>query len=252
MKHIKKSFYFQSEKLNTSNLELVDVNVVTQDKLKRHKGETVMLGTVDDMYIGGFVHNFDGKMYAIPVPDPTLVYFNNAQQTIALIKKVRSRLLTKLDVDAVITEPAINEIYSYYGQVSSFVIFLFTAIESFVNQNIPDDYIYKDESNRKTELYNKKQIQEYLDFNTKLKKVLTDVSGKNFFSKQTPINQHITNLKEFRDSIIHTKQEVNPFRYEEIMKKSFTFKYENTLVAVAKFMNHYKEGYIVECGCGAD
>lgn len=74
----------------------------------------------------------------------------------------------------------------------------------------------------------------------------------NHFRNNTPTNALIWQLKEFRDSIIHTKEESNPLKYDSLIKKSLNFKYEKTLVAVAKFMNHYKPDYILECECGAD
>ena len=63
----------------------------------------------------------------------------------------------------------------------------------------------------------------------------------------------IWNLKEFRDDIIHTKQEDNNMlRYEGLIKKSLNFKYDKALISVASFMNFYKKDYIVECNCGGD
>ncbi|MBI2270134.1 MAG: hypothetical protein HYU69_07215 [Bacteroidetes bacterium] len=142
--------------------------------------------------------------------------------------------------------------YNYYGLTSGFVIYLFTSIESFINQLIPDNYSFKKEQSKKTEIFNKSQIQEHLDFKTKITEVLPDVTKKNFFQKSTSSNQRIWNLKNFRDDIVHTKHEDNPLRYEKLIKTALNFDYNKTLESVAAFMNFYRKDYIIECGCGVD
>ena len=92
----------------------------------------------------------------------------------------------------------------------------------------------------------------FLDFKTKIKDVLPMITGKDFFSKSTPANQLIWNLKDFRDEIIHTKANENPLKYEKLIKTSLNFKYEKTLMATATFMNFYKTDFILECDCGQD
>lgn len=221
-------------------------------ELKNRTGSIAYIKTVDDIVVGGFIHNVMGKRYIFPVPDPTLIYFNNAQLNIAAITKHKEELIKKVDIEDALSEPALNEIYNFYGVTSGFVIFLFTSIESFVNQLIPNDFEYRNKQKRKTEIFNKEQIQENIDFRTKLKSVLPQATNKDFFKHQTPTNDRIWKLKEFRDDIVHTKPDENPLKYDHLIKTSLNFKYEETLEAVAKFMNHYKPDYIVECDCGMD
>ncbi len=257
MKHIKRRFFLQttSDQVNFDNPNFENLNIekgITQEQLSERKDSIAYVETTDGIVIGGFVHKVDGKNYMFPVPDPTLIYFNNAQLNVKAISEQKKILLKKLDVTVALNSPAIHDIYNYYGLTSGFIIFLFTAIESFINQMIPDDFIYEDKQNRKTEIYNKAQIQEFLDFKTKITKVLKETTGKNFFINQTPTNQSIWKLKEFRDDIIHTKQDENPLKYNNIIKNSLSFNYGKTLLAVAKFMNYYKKDYIIECDCGKD
>ncbi|MCP5064811.1 MAG: hypothetical protein GY936_20510 [Ignavibacteriae bacterium] len=258
MKHIKRRFFFQKKteeiNLDKSQFEFVDLRSdgISQKELSERKGTIAFLETVDNIVIGGFVHNVKGKNYVFPVPDPTLVYFNNAQLSLTQISKQKKVLLEKLDHTVSLSEPAIHDIYNYHGLVSGFVIFLFTAIESFINQMIPDSFSYTDEQKNRTLIYNKIQIQEHLDFKTKISKALVQATEKNFFQKTTPANQYIWNLKEFRDEIIHTKQDDNIVKYQNIIKKSLNFNYEKAINSVATFMNFYKKDYIIECDCGKD
>jgi hypothetical protein len=155
------------------------------------------------------------------------------------------RLLQKVDINSKLSEPAINEIYAFFGVSSGYIIFLFASIESFINSIIPANYIFTKESKSKTEAFNQSQIQEFLDFNTKIRKVLTDITKKDFFKHQTRSTQMIWNLKDFRDSIIQKS-------YFNLLKNALDFKYDDTLESVATFMNFYKKDYIVECDCGSD
>lgn len=257
MKHIKKRFLLQAEPneitLDEKNFEIVDITPELPNSiLSAKKNQLVHVQTETGHVYGGFVHQIEGKNLVIPIPDPTLIYFNNAQQSIRQIKELRKQLIGKIDYTKSYTEPALNEIYHYFGVTSGFIIFLFTSIESFINQQIPDEYVFKKVLAKKSELFDKKQILEYMDFNTKLKEVLKEVTGKDFFKKSTPANQIIFNLKAFRDDIVHTKSNQSPLQYDYLIKESLNFKYEKALSAVADFMNHYKPEYIVECDCGAD
>lgn len=161
--------------------------------------------------------------------------------------------LVKLLENNTLSESIINELYYYFGLTNGFVIFLFTAVEAFINRNIPDNYIYIVKKRNTTESYDKEQIQRYISFDDKFKKVLKEASSKDF-SHSYPLKfQHLTNLKEFRDSIVHTKagqSGLTPFDY--LYKKALSFKYEDTLHAVRDFMNYYEADYVEECNCGND
>jgi hypothetical protein len=257
MKHIRKRFFFE-HKTKDFNPDPKDVEEITLSKesntdvLKGKNGRITFLQTSKDFVIGGFVHKIDGKNYVFPVPELTLVYFNNAQGSIKFIKDSKTRLLLKADITTKLSEPAMSEIYSYFGVISGCIIFLFASIESFVNSIIPVNYKYVRELNNKTEVYNQSQIQESLDFKTKITKVLTEITKKDFFKHPTTANQMIWKLKEFRDNIIHTKQDATQMAYFKLLKMALDFKYEETLDSVAKFMNFYKQDYIIECTCGLD
>jgi hypothetical protein len=62
----------------------------------------------------------------------------------------------------------------------------------------------------------------------------------------------INNLKNFRDNIIHTKNKSEHVKHDFLIKRSFSFKFDATINAVADYMNYYKSHYIKECACGKD
>jgi len=259
MKHIEKRFLNQKDlgeaKVQEDKLEVIHIKEDFDPKiLKKYKNKLLTFRTDQNILIEGFAHNVDGRYYMFPIPDPTLIYFHTAQISLKYIKSERKKLLEKLGQN--MSEGIINEVFNFYSVTSSFVIFLFTSIESFMNQQIPDNYSYK-----KTEItkrsktiieYSKQQIQEYIDFKTKMTIILPDATGKDFFKHTTSNTQYIDGLKDFRDGIIHTKDSGAPIKYDFFVQKALSFKYLEALEAVANFMNHYKPGYIVECNCGKD
>ncbi len=144
----------------------------------------------------------------------------------------------------------IKELYDYFSVTSGFVILLFTALEALMNRCIPNNYIYKRVSERKTELFSKKQIEEYIPFDEKIKNVLTEATNKSFLKQHPKKYTHISNLKEFRNMIVHTKEAEGQSTYDYLFKKALTFNYAETLDIVKDFCNFYtKPDYIIECNC---
>jgi hypothetical protein len=85
------------------------------------------------------------------------------------------------------------------------IVFAYTALESFANESIPDDYTFSQQRNDKrfTEVYTKAQA-EFLNLDIKLGNVLPPIFGVN-----TPKGGKIWNnyrlIKDLRDRIIHMK-----------------------------------------------
>lgn len=255
-KHIKKKFLFEYN-LPQETVDQVQAsgNSISPDDLQKinkiPKDMTTFVLTETNTIFQAFPYRYQGQDRLIPEPDPVLVYFHSAYLNYRDIEEKRKAILKTL-LAPKLAEPMINELYEFFGLTSGFVIFLFTAMEAFVNRSIPEKYEYSKKDNRKTEVYNKKQIEEYLPFMEKVKDILPSITGKNF-QKNFPIKfTRIENLKEFRDSIIHTKtskQGQSPYDY--LYKKALEFKYEEAIVAVADYCNYYHPdgNYIIECDC---
>lgn len=257
MKHIKKKFlieYGPDDKIEfPPETEFLDYNnPEAKELLKKMRSSAGFIRTDFGDTIGGFVYNIDGESVMVPMVDPTLVYFNYAQSLLRPILEHRKNLKQKLQPGSPMSEIAINDLYAYFGCVSGFVIMLFTSLESFIYQNIGEDFSYtKVVKHKRTEIYTKEQIPA-LDFNEKLKFVLKQATGKDFFKHESAANGRIGTLKEFRDAIVHTKPSNGDLKYDELIKKSLTFKYDAHIEAVVTLMNFYKPNYIEACPCGKD
>lgn len=257
MKHIAKKFLHQVE--ITDNIRKVIEIKGEQVKRgetglqKRSKSKDIYLESESNHLIKSLLLKKNGKEFIIPIPDLSLVYFDSAYNLNVLRKDQELKLYEKLMITPnSLGEDATNEVYRYYGYASSFIISLFTSIESFINHIIPDEGIYiREIPKRRTEHYNKEQIQRELPFNEKTRKVLPFFfDKKNFFLKSTLANEKLNKLKELRDDIVHTKSDSSFKSQEELIKKLLNFPFEETLESVAKFMNFYKPNFITECQCG--
>jgi hypothetical protein len=127
---------------------------------------------------------------------------------------------------------------------------LFTTLESFVNQEIPDDFQYRKASSKCEELYNKDQIQKFIQFDEKYKKILPLISKKTSFDKvKIQHNQYINDLKEIRNEIIHPKSSHFEIKKEHLIIKILNFNYDKCLLAVKEFLNYHRPGYVEDCSC---
>lgn len=253
-KHIHKKFLHQVE-LTQEVIDLMNksgrgISLDDKAKIKNFPKEFApYLTTEDNKFFKAFIFKHNNQKKLIPEPDPILVYFNAAYISYIQIKPKRQEIFDKLSGEK-LTELMINELYDYFGITSSFVILLFTAIEALMNRCIPKDYTYKRITPKKTELFSKKQIEEYIPFDEKLKEVLADATKKNFATQYPTKYTHISNLKEFRNMIVHTKEAEGESTYDYVFKKALTFNYAETIDVVKDFCNFYtNDNFIEECNC---
>ncbi len=260
MKHIEKRFLNEFSETEFNEImkqqeftvfeKGIDSN--TLNSVKQLNQRQLVLKTANNKYLKGFPHKVNGQVYAFPEPDPTIIYFSIAQSFKNSIEKHKDALLPKLNLSSNSIGEMTHDFYNYYGAVCGTVIFLFTSIESFMNSLIVDTDIYKRVLTNKTEYFDFKQIQENLPFNEKIKDVIPQLKLKDFVKTYPLKFQIISNLKEFRDNIVHTKSKTESMHQDYIIKKSLFFNYNDTIDTVSEYMNFYKLDYIKECNCGKD
>lgn len=254
MKHIRKKFMFEIEgEIDTSDpsfIQFEDLQLIEKTEIRKLQGTKAVL-QLEDKVVYGILCKIKSNHVIIPIPDFTLIYFDQAQARLKLIENKKTELINKIGCKKNFDETDIGEIYSFFGLVSGFVIYLFTSIESFINHQIPKGKSYIVKKPKKTESYDFNQIQ-FLSFDVKCKEVLPYFTNKNYFQRQTKNTQHIDELKKFRNSIVHTKFSEELVDYHDLIKKAITFNCLNKIKAVSNYMNFYRPGYIKECDCGKD
>lgn len=258
MKHIKQKYQFEKE--IPGLIERIEQNgqkISSEEfsKIKIPKNLRAFLFTEAGTSIAAFEHKINGKNYLIPEPEPILIYFNNAQTNFRFIDETRRKLIETLDLSkGSETSSMIRKaLYDYMFHVSGFVIGLFTSIEAMVNKTIPTDYVFRVDRSKWTQEYNFEQIQRELPFDLKLRKVLEEITKKDFAKSHPTKWNHITNLKNFRDDIVHTKKMVESHTpYSYIFKQALNFKYSESILAVRDLINFYHPNLVEECDCGKD
>jgi len=100
-----------------------------------------------------------------------------------------------------------DNFFDFYENLFGSIVFAFTAIESFANEYIPDDFNY--ERNTKDDLIenmNKREIERKVPLSEKISNILPYIFNIKF-TKQKKIWHEYKKLEEIRDRIIHMKSQ---------------------------------------------
>lgn len=102
--------------------------------------------------------------------------------------------------------------YDYIEQVQIAIVFGYTALETFTNLSIPNNYEYKIQTNRGTsEIYDKNSIERWLSLKEKISEIIVDVYQTRDIKKDS-IWQKFDTFEKYRHEIIHQKS-VTSFSY---------------------------------------
>jgi hypothetical protein len=252
-KHIRRRMLFEMEipdhlkqKLDSVVTKVAFNEVNTMKPLKKR---VAFIHTDKDWIVKPFKFRNGKQQLFIPEPDPVLIFYNAAYVNYIQIDEYKKKLLSMYDEGA--EADFTHVIYNYFTAASSVIIFLYTSIEAFVNRRIPFDHIHTNSFPKKTETYNKKQIEESFTLVDKIEKVLNPHYHKNFKSSFTLKYQTITNLKDFRNQIIHTQTSEGKYTYEELYTRALKYDFKKALDHTADFINYYAEkpDLLIECSC---
>lgn len=153
------------------------------------------------------------------------------QELIELDKE--AKVIRKLDED---------RLYKYLFLSMNCIISMISAIEAFVNQEIPVDFFLYKKKNKK--VFKKEDIEKELTLKEKIK-ILAKILNKKEYHKFN-FWYDFLEIKEIRDDLIHlkTKGSISVERYNGIFSKIFDLdflKYRNSIVSM---INYFKEKYI--------
>lgn len=213
------------------------------------------LHTQDDKFIQTFPFIKNGTTYHIIEPHPVTLYFNGAQFFLKHINERKALLLLEVEkpVLGLDVRKQLDATYTFFSNFAMFTTFLYNSLEAFVNYIIPENFEFKIEGRRNTEIWNKDQIQRHFPTERKLWEVLPAVFNKSFEkSKETSFRNIILMLKNCRDEITHTKHggDSYPNAYKKIFIMALEFDYDVAINTVAEIINFYEPNLIEECGCG--
>jgi len=121
MKHIKRKFLNQIPKsdFEKKGITFKTFSLVESKKLKVSETDDFYLVTEKDEFIKIFQFKFGGEKFAIPEPDPILIYFNNAQLGLKAIGEYKSEIFKSLGSIDIVTDEVRNYLYYFFGQASA-------------------------------------------------------------------------------------------------------------------------------------
>lgn len=259
MKHIKRKFnqqiklQFDPEEIFKDLPHEPPPRDITEIVTKTPDNYIGYVFTTDNEVIKCFKYQNAKHSLMIPEPDPVLVYFNTAQISYSNIEAhgSRARLIKSLSIFQDMT-PVMHNLYEFFSDASSFAIFSFMAMESFVNKLIPDQHIVRNVGKVKTEEFDVSQIQQ-MELMRKIREVLPSVTGKNFLKDHNDKYQILNSLKSFRDEVVHTKKQVKDSTYYRgLFMLALDHDYQKSLTTVRDFINYYMPDLVEDCPCGAN
>ena len=111
-------------------------------------------------------------------------------------------------------------ICNYIEEIQIAIVFGYTALETFANLSIPEDYEYKKKNETKGihELYEKGSIERWLSLKEKIQYILTDIYKTDKTDRQKWWG-HFSNLEQLRNDIIHQKTVKNTEFYKDYFKE---------------------------------
>jgi len=137
----------------------------------------------------------------ITIPNATALLLNLSQISHLQAEQLISKCLSNKDNFGHLPD---SDVFTFYEQMMASIVFAYTSLESFVNEELPDEYIHIVVDKRYTQHYNKEQIERHLNLDIKLGDVLPSVL-KVKTPKGTKIWDDFKKLKDIRDRIIHMK-----------------------------------------------
>lgn len=260
MKHLVKKYVryvkFQ-ENLNAAIAEIpVNEKEIARIRDEKMEDQYGMIITDSNELIQAFKYETDGKIYMLPEPDPVVIYFDTAAFNYRRLREQRVEIFRDAALFGKHLLATTGNFYSYFANASSFAIYLFGALEAFVNKEIPKDFEYRRNfQDKRTELFDKGQLQRNIEFLEKIKDVMPQVKGKNFVQEFAHKYNQIKKLKYFRDEVVHTKSfeaDQEPNFYQQLFVLSLDFDFEKTINFVRDYINYYQPGLIEECNCGKE
>ena len=152
---------------------------------------------------------FDGCHLGFGLPNMTALYLNfSHKQFIESEVYLKSQFYKAYNPKTPKnTYPESDEkIFDYLEKRSAAIIFAFSALETFANQLIPNDFIFEFErkDQRCSEKYKKDQIERNLPLDIKLNDVLPIIMNVPSPKGKTIWNKYLV-LKKLRDRLIHLK-----------------------------------------------
>lgn len=191
--------------------------------------------------------SFDGNEIPLLTPNVIAIHLsisqNAKEDAIVLFEEIKLNIKEKKE-DSKHKEKRNNVlkersklVCDYLEKIQTSIIFATSAIETFSNMSIPNNYEYIIKSNKKTEIYNKQQIERNISLKEKISKILIDIYSTKYLSEQLFWNDLIELIK-IRDNIVHQKNIDDTFYNEILYEKRIFKRIESSILMINFFQDN--------------
>lgn len=198
----------------------------------------------------------DEKLFISVLPSPTHLFLTSSLEFFEVSQKIKSDEFIRFgkrgnDTNLFILDfscGCTNQSYtSYIKAVTSSVIMLVSALESFMNQIIPTNFSYTKENKHGKTNYNQKKIENGISFKEKLESVVPLAIKQNDFWETRRENLEVINeLYNHRKNMIHlktkSKDELN--RYSEVFSEMLSFDLFKAISATINVFNSIEKDFV--------
>lgn len=229
----------------SSSIEQSDASDLTSNKLLL----TVIFKNNQKRVIKARAVKYNDNLYVAPFPNPVHLFLSVAIEHYNHSEQIKETNFPKcgkqignglyfLDI----AQNETHECYNHYIKYrASSIIMLISSLEAFLNHIIPNDFIYKTNSNGKQVQYKKIDIESTkVPFRDKLLNIIPQWQNNEFFwANFTKEKEAILSLYDIRRNIIHlkTNAEDDFERYFEAIDKMLDLDILYAINATIFFMN---------------
>jgi hypothetical protein len=146
------------------------------------------------------------KTLTIPLPNATALFLSSAAKSYSAAKALRDQAGFDRSLHKEVSFGTDAMVFDYLEHMLSATVLAFTAVEAFVNEVIPDNYVYARQRRRQTilEATTKSDIERFVPLDEKLATVLPE-AFKCPSPKGSRCWQQYQQLKDIRDRVVHMK-----------------------------------------------
>jgi len=203
---------------------------------------------------------YNGVKYISALPSPTHMFLSTAVELYQISENRKQANFPKCATKMSTPKLAILQFQNgythecftdYLKAKTTSIIMLISALENFMNQQIPQDYTYTwfDKKKDKTKTWNYDEIENSISFNTKLKYVIPRACDReNLWGDYSEELDIIQKLYSHRKEFVHlkTKSKEEWKRYADAFDQMVNFNLEEAIKAVIKIMNIISPEFVEE------
>lgn len=206
---------YEEKNLQLLDMRLLPPKVLVPDDIEDYK------------FLGWKVESLEmqGKQVQFLTPSMVALQVNIANESLRKIQELK-KSMQSMHHEQNVEDEDISElliahtlkVYEFIECAQKAIIFSFTALETFINLSIPYDFVWKKETQKKTELYNKEQIERNVTWREKINIVVNDIYGIPEIKKEK-FWSSLMELLAIRNRLIHIKSSDDTAVLKDILNK---------------------------------